>query len=918
MQRIAVTSCPRIVDFNLLVTIDIYELRRSKGELSVHSGEFSGNQIGSISSFYKLTLMNRYLLLLLFAFSLIQTQAQFTIPDPAFAAKLQQIVPNAMNGNVLDTNHPDVTSLQVLDVSFSSIYDLGGLQFFTNLTTLNCWGNQIVGLGLLPNSLKILLCADNQIWFLPSLPSSLQWLSCQRNSLYSLPTLPSSLQGLECHQNMLSSLPVLPNSLELLWCHTNALTGLPFLPNGLTELNCQNNSLSSLPMLPNSLSYLSCQNNSLTCLPALPGSLGGLECFGNQIVCLPNFPSGLSVTSSALGFTPVLCSPSAPCIPVESIIGSVFLDLNGNGAKDLGEPPALEGVAEVQPGNYLSGPDASGNYWVQTGTGAYTVQGQPILYHTITTPLYSAVVVPGGVDTANHIGYQAIPGNYDLVSQVSADVARPGFDNNVYLQVKNVGTETTTANISFDFDAVQNWVSTNTSPDTQSGTNATWSLTMQPGDCWNAAIVLNTPANVSLLGTPIQHQLTATPSVPDQTPLDNTFTFNDVIVGSYDPNDKLSSVSSIVESEVQSGTTIDYTIRFQNTGTFLAENVLVTDTLPQELQHSTFSFLASSHAHFWYIEDGVLHVRYDGIQLPDSTNDEPGSHGFFKFRISPETSLLEGDSIVNIANIFFDFNAPVITEPNVVHIEGESLLLDVKAFLSGALVFAAIQMRDDLRVAGLIPLSEPYTALGYNAVGPQPNNTIAPGVLQVSGGSAIVDWVIVELRSSLDNTQVVASRYGLIQCEGDIVDLDGVSSLAFQAPAGDYYVAVRHRNHLGVLTASPQSLSASPTIVDFAFDYQLLTYGTNAQFDLAPVRLLWSGNVNGDGSLKYAGAQNDRDLILQALGGNVPTATLAGYHPADVNMDGVVKYVGAGNDRDPILVNLGGTVPTAVRLEQLP
>ena len=73
-----------------------------------------------------------------------------------------------------------------------------------------------------------------------------------------------------------------------------------------------------------------------------------------------------------------------------------------------------------------------------------------------------------------------------------------------------------------------------------------------------------------------------------------------------------------------------------------------------------------------------------------------------------------------------------------------------------------------------------------------------------------------------------------------------------------------------------------------------------------------------DADLKYTGASNDRDPILVAVGGSVPTATTYGYRMEDVNMDGVTKYTGAGNDRDPILVNVGGSVPTSVRAEQLP
>ncbi|MCB0793274.1 MAG: hypothetical protein KDB88_00935, partial [Flavobacteriales bacterium] len=76
---------------------------------------------------------------------------------------------------------------------------------------------------------------------------------------------------------------------------------------------------------------------------------------------------------------------------------------------------------------------------------------------------------------------------------------------------------------------------------------------------------------------------------------------------------------------------------------------------------------------------------------------------------------------------------------------------------------------------------------------------------------------------------------------------------------------------------------------------------------------------NSDGQVKYAGANNDRDVVLSTVGGSVPTATINGqYHNADLNMAGVVKYAGATNARDVILQTIGGSVPTAVRTAQVP
>lgn len=105
-------------------------------------------------------------------------------------------------------------------------------------------------------------------------------------------------------------------------------------------------------------------------------------------------------------------------------------------------------------------------------------------------------------------------------------------------------------------------------------------------------------------------------------------------------------------------------------------------------------------------------------------------------------------------------------------------------------------------------------------------------------------------------------------------------------------------------------------------DFRLSTtpvYGTNARTSMGTVQCLWPGDCAADGTIRYVGANNDRDPILQVIGGGTPTNTLSNvYNPRDVNMDGVIRYVGANNDRDIILQTVGGSVPTATRIQQLP
>lgn len=241
----------------------------------------------------------------------------------------------------------------------------------------------------------------------------------------------------------------------------------------------------------------------------------------------------------------------------------------------------------------------------------------------------------------------------------------------------------------------------------------------------------------------------------------------------------------------------------------------------------------------------------------------------------------------------------------------------VRMNLQGPWNTTTAMMNDNLRLSGLIPATEPYAGLGYTLVG-SGGETVPLAMLATTGKNAIVDWVLIELRNKNNPSQIVATKSALLQRDGDVVGVNGQTRILFNVAADNYYVAVRHRNHFAAMTFASKTLGPNEVLVDFTLTTEY-TYGTSARATLANgKRASWSGNTNPDGFLQYTGAQNDRDPILQAIGGTVPTNTISAYDLRDVNLDGVVRYTGAQNDRDPILQNIGGTVPTNVRQQQLP
>lgn len=274
-------------------------------------------------------------------------------------------------------------------------------------------------------------------------------------------------------------------------------------------------------------------------------------------------------------------------------------------------------------------------------------------------------------------------------------------------------------------------------------------------------------------------------------------------------------------------------------------------------------------------------------------------------------------SIADIVNA--DANNVIATITNGCLAVPNTVALSPKVWLEGPYDASAQPplMRDDLRAGGYLPALEPYTAMGYPHINGGGGEQIAAGVLGISGANAIVDFVVVELRSAATPAQVVTTRTALLQRDGDVVGMDGTSPVLLQAPPGNYHVAIRHRNHLGAMTASAMPIGTSPLTIDFRAG-ETATYGTEARKSEDGTMKLWAGNVVSDNRIMYIGGGNDRDPILVRVGGAVPTNIVNGYFVEDVNLSGSVKYTGASNDRDPILVNIGGVVPTNTRQEQLP
>lgn len=239
-----------------------------------------------------------------------------------------------------------------------------------------------------------------------------------------------------------------------------------------------------------------------------------------------------------------------------------------------------------------------------------------------------------------------------------------------------------------------------------------------------------------------------------------------------------------------------------------------------------------------------------------------------------------------------------------------TVVLHVRGFLQGAYSTADGLMRDDLRKQGLIPAVQPYTnavtSLGYAGT-----EALAPSLLTLDDANAPVDWVVVELRSKTSPKTVVARAAAVLQRDGDVANpqTNEAKLLIPNVVEGQYYVSLRHRNHLGLTTQDAMLLSPTLTAVDFTLESQTVM-GSYPRLVGKDAALMWAGEANNSDSIIANGPGNDTNVVLGTVlmhPTNLLTNSnfrLKGYHVTDLNLDGITLYSGPGNDINLLLGNV--------------
>lgn len=363
------------------------------------------------------------------------------------------------------------------------------------------------------------------------------------------------------------------------------------------------------------------------------------------------------------------------------ISGTVFTDVNANCAPDSGESRLAGRIVEANPGHHFATTDSLGNYEFWLGTGNYVVTLAQQAYWGQDCPLGGAHVVnfstqdtsSSGNDFSSYITDYCV----ELNSGIGSAIQRRCFSNNhIVANVCNNGTITADS-VVLTVHLPQEIVPLNSSAPWVSNTNGEYSFavgTLEPGECYQLSITDSISCDATL-GEMVCMYVEATSASAMCDTLVNTHTSNyhcAQIIGSFDPNDKQIASQDFRQNgylfadNFSQGDTLNYMIRFQNTGNDTAFTVVVRDTLSEFVDPTTLVTDVTSHPHTYRLYgNGIAEWRFDNILLPDSFINEPLSHGFIKYHIMPRPNLVLGTEIFNSAAIYFDFNEPVITNETV-------------------------------------------------------------------------------------------------------------------------------------------------------------------------------------------------------------------------------------------------------------
>lgn len=620
-------------------------------------------------------------------------------------------IKECINLNTIDCSENDISEfndslflLNSLDISNNRLKQIN-LHLYPKITSVYCQGNELTMPFILKdhNNVSILNCSRNLI---PNIHlnnlASLSKLICSDNQITSLDLIKvPKLEEIVCDSNSFEELTFENLNLKIIDVSYNkdlrylSLINLPKLNsifNTKTPLefviskdqwvfnNATGPFYGDLPIYNPNLKYICCSDKNITAIKSKLNSLGIQNCEVN---------SYCTFTPGSIFY---------------SLIGNTILDADNNGcdSNDVKIPNVKFSITGgTESGTLIA--NSSGSYFFPFQTGTHTIQ--PSLEnqthftvnptsHTLSPPFSQNQYIQDFCFTPKDV-----ISNIDLSISPKSPPARPGFNAQYSIVITNTGNQIENGIINFEFEGTKmDFVSSDLAPTNQSDESLSWNyIDLLPYETrkFNVEFRINSPFDNPPINAGDELVFSCNTTNHD-------FTLKQIVVGSYDPNDKTCLQGNAITPEMV-GDYVHYMIRFENTGNYAAENIVVKDVIDtSKFDVSSLQITDSSHEAWARIKGNVVEFIFEKIELP--FNDEEND-GYITFKIKTKPNLDLGAELKNEANIYFDYNLPVLTNeaktvvaiPDLIHDETETAHFEVfpnptantVGYLSSDLVYKA-------------------------------------------------------------------------------------------------------------------------------------------------------------------------------------------------------------------------------------
>lgn len=432
-------------------------------------------------------------------------------------------------------------------------------------------------------------------------------------------------------------------------------TGLYDYPDGNTTI-------------PNNIvgcSYSAATVENFTIPNALPGQYYML-----MVTNFSNVSGQIMITQTNIG---QLGSGAIDCAGLRL---NAFLDANSNGTKDSGELDFPLGQFNYEKNNngimhHITAPTGVYNIYDTSNTNSYdvsySVDATYAALYTVAPSSYANLSPVFGLGLSSYYFPVTVVQPYiDLaVNIVPINAPRPGFTYQNKILYTNSGNQTiASGSLNFNNDALVTITGNTQTGTTPTATGFTYNFTnLLPFETRELTVTMQVPTIPTVsIGGLLTNTASIAPLTGDVVPANNSSSNTQIIIGSYDPNDKMESHGEkILVSSFTSDDYLYYTIRFENSGSASAVNVRVNDVLDSKLDETSIKMISASHPYLLDRVDNNLNWKFDNIQLPVSVANTNTGKGYVMFQVKPRAGYAAGDIIPNTSSIYFDFNPAIVT-----------------------------------------------------------------------------------------------------------------------------------------------------------------------------------------------------------------------------------------------------------------